>query len=164
MHIIAIAAMSENRVLGNQGKIPWSIPGEQRLFREETLGSPIIMGRKTFESIGRCLPWRRNIVLSNDTQEIMCSWELKPEIYERIDDVLLSLEKDGIEKCYVCGGGQIYRAFFDRGLVDTVILTIVPWIYEWDTFFPEFEDSFQVEKREEYEGFMRVWYEREKKS
>ena len=56
MHIIAIAAMAENRVIGNHGKIPWNIPEEQQFFKKETLGSTVIMGRSTFDSIGRCLP------------------------------------------------------------------------------------------------------------
>ncbi len=129
MQIIAIAAMAENRGIGKDGKIPWYIPEDFKHFKETTLGSPIIMGRKTYDSIGKPLPGRRNIILSTSVRVpedgFFESEEGIPEYFREIDDALWVLQNDGVEKCFVCGGSQIYRAFFDMGLIDEVILSVV---------------------------------------
>ncbi len=160
MYIIAIAAMSENRVLWNQGKIPWKIPEEQQFFKQETLGSPIIMGRKTFESIGRCLPWRRNIVLSRRPFFLEKNNQPAPEVFSDIHDLIAQLVADGEERCYICGWSEIYALFFEQNLVDTVILSCVPWEYVGDAFFPLFEPSFHETRAEDHENFTVKWFDK----
>lgn len=153
MQIIAIAAMDSARGIGKNGKIPWYLPEDFKHFKETTLGCPVIMGRKTYESIGKPLPGRRNIVLSSSISVPEDGFfdpeEWAPEYFREIDDALWVLQNDGIEKCFVCGGSQIYRAFFDIGLVDEVILSVVNGIYEADTYFPKFEKNFREISRED---------------
>tara|TARA_R110002096_G_scaffold173997_4_gene349570 strand:- start:4515 stop:4982 length:468 start_codon:yes stop_codon:yes gene_type:complete len=132
---IAIVAMAANRVIGRNGGLPWQLPDDLKFFKRTTTGSAILMGRKTWDSIGRPLPKRRNIVLS-------CSLESVPEGVDLIrhpDDLeKLSLETD----VYVIGGAMIYDYFFAR--CDEVLLTYVFAEYEGDTFLPPFEEEFQL--------------------
>ena len=158
MHIIAIAAMAENRVIGNHGNIPWNIPEEQQFFKKETLGSTVIMGRSTFDSIGRCLPWRRNIVLSRWKMDFSPSLEKKPEVFHSIEHILTSVAWE--DRCYICWGWQVYTAFFDRGIVDEVILSVIPGEYEGDVIFPAFENNFVLFSEEQHDLFRILRYRR----
>ena len=131
----AIAAMSENRVIGNSGKIPWHIPEDFQWVKQCTEGQAIAMGRKTFESIGRPLPRRENIVISRSVEAIPgCT-------------VLPSLEALEAHPAkghiWIFGGAQIYAAAMDR--IGELYLTVVKGIYEGDAFFPPFEDQFDLE-------------------
>ena len=129
MKIIAIAAMDSARGIGKNGRIPWYISEDWKHFKETTLSFPIIMGRKTYESIGKPLPGRRNIVLSSSVKVPEDGEYIREEgsveCFREIDDALWVLQNDGVEKCFICGGSQIYRAFFDMNLVDEVILSLV---------------------------------------
>ena len=104
---IAIAAMARNRVIGNEGKIPWYIPEDFKHFKETTQGYPIIMGRKTFESIGRILPGRENIVLTRGEFTFP-----GVTVVHSIEELENYLSKNPIEKAYICGGAQSYEEFF----------------------------------------------------
>ena len=148
MEIIAIAAMAKNRVIGNTGMIPWRISEEFKHFKETTLGYPIIMGRVTYLSIGRPLPWRRNIVISREPFD--APWV---EVFSNIDSMLNILEKEGLEKIFICGGSQIYNYFFDNNKIDKVILSIVEGDYQGDAFFPEFEAAFHKIDSIQKDGF-----------
>jgi dihydrofolate reductase len=134
MIISIIAAMSERGVIGNRGAIPWDIPADRRRFRELTMGHTLIMGRKTFESIGRPLPGRRNIVLSRKP-------DYKAEgcvICGSLDEALLACADSG--EVFICGGEELYRKALP--LADNIFLTIVHSDPEGDAFFPPVPDDF----------------------
>lgn len=145
MEIILIAAMNEQRVIGKNNDIPWNVPGEQTRFKEITWGHPMIMGRKTYESIGRALPGRRNIIVTRN-----------PCFQAKGCDVALSLSAGlalcrGDDKVFIIGGEQLFRESIP--LADTLILTIVQIEVEGDTFFPEFsEKEFPLSRSEQVEG------------
>ena len=130
----AIAAMSENRVIGSKGRLPWDLPEEIAWVRQCTKGQIIAMGRRTHEAIGRPLPGRENIVISRSTPEIPGCTVL-PSL-EDLENYLTDKE------IWIFGGSQIYAAAFDR--IDELYLTLVKGTFEGDTFFPPFEDQFEL--------------------
>lgn len=140
MEIIIIVAMAANRVIGYNGTIPWHIPGEQRRFRDATWGWPLIMGRKTYDSIGRPLPGRRNIVITRQVgyQAEGC------ETANSFEEALTLCA--GTAKVFVIGGEQIF--VHSLPVTDTVILTTIPREIEGDTFLPPFEKDFIVVNKE----------------
>ena len=130
MEIILIAAMACNRVIGCDNAIPWDIPGEQARFKKITMGHPLIMGRKTWQSIGRPLPGRRNIVVTRNK-----------DFKAPGGEVVHSLEQGiaacrGGKKIFIIGGEQLYRSGLDQA--DTLILTLLDREVDGDAFFPEF--------------------------
>ena len=129
----AIVAMAENRVIGASGKIPWHLPEDFRFFKQTTLGHAVVMGRKTYESLGKPLPGRTNIVLSRT----MPSTEGVTVVRN-----LEELQKLGIasEELFVIGGTEIYRLLLPE--CDTLFVTHVHRMVEGDTFFPAFENDF----------------------
>ena len=141
MEVVIIAAMSTNRVIGKDQAIPWHIPSELQRFKETTWGYPLIMGRKTFESIGRPLPGRQNIVISRNVDF------RGTEDYETALDLgsALALCADA-EKGFVIGGEQIFVEALP--MTETIILTTISREIDGDTFFPKFEQSFIKISRE----------------
>jgi len=131
--MIAIAAMTPARVIGRGSEIPWRIPGEQKWFKEATLGHPILMGNRTFESIGRPLPGRRNLVVSRSR-----SW---PGV-EMIRDLSQFDPEQYSPEIFVIGGAEIYAQLLDR--CRELLITRVKTKYEGDVFFPEFESKFAL--------------------
>lgn len=132
--LIAIAAMAENRAIGRANKIPWHLPEEFKWFKETTLGHVLIMGRKTFESIGRPLPKRTTIVVSRS--------EFKFEGVLWAPSVVEAIKLAGDRQAFVCGGAQIYEAMLP--LCYDIYLTVVKQqITDADTFLPEFESKFK---------------------
>lgn len=130
MEIILIAAMAANRVIGRGGDIPWDIPGEQTRFKEITMDRSLLMGRKTWESIGKPLPGRRNIVITRN-----------PAFQAPGAEVVHSPDQgfaltEGEEKVFVIGGAQLYQLALERA--DTLILTELEQEVVGDAFFPEF--------------------------
>jgi dihydrofolate reductase len=144
----AIAAMSENRVIGCGGKIPWRLPEDFRFFRQMTVGNIIVMGRRTFQVIGRPLPDRHTIVLSRSfktPRDLLAQPELglfKCGTFE----IASSLEKMGHSRdkrdIFICGGGQVYAEALP--FCSDLYLTLVKRTVEGDTFFPPFEDQFEL--------------------
>ncbi|HKK18002.1 MAG TPA: dihydrofolate reductase [Opitutales bacterium] len=130
----AIAAMSENRVIGNGGDMPWNLPEDFKWFKNKTMGGVLIMGRKTFESIGKPLPGRETFVLSRQSSEIP-----GVECFGDIESLLPRLETD--KTVWIAGGAEIYRQTLDY--CDELFLTRIHRQCEGDTFFPEFEDRFE---------------------
>jgi len=130
-----IAAMSANRVIGREQGIPWHIPAEQRHFRESTWGHPVIMGRKTFDSLGKPLPGRRNIVISRRGPHAMAGCETSPSL-----EAALALCA-GVDKVFIIGGEQLYAQALP--VTDTIILTTIAREVEGDALFPAFEQDFQ---------------------
>ena len=153
--ITLIAAMAENRVIGRDGKVPWHIPEDLRRFREVTMGHPLIVGRRTFESIGRPLPGRTMIVLTRQVHFRPPECQVARDLDEAI---ALAGETDEI---FIAGGGTIYRQALP--LADRVLLTLVPGVYEGDAFFPELPADFVEISREEVPGvpgYLFLTYER----
>ena len=130
---IAVAAMSENRVIGRGGVIPWHLPEDFRWFKRLTMGHTLVMGRKTFESIGRPLPGRQTIVLSRSAREIPGTTTVRSP--DEIDPAATG------EKIFICGGAEIYGQLLPR--CSELFLTTVKKAVEGDRFFPAFEDCFK---------------------
>jgi dihydrofolate reductase len=130
MRIALIAAMTDHRVIGRGGVIPWKIPGEQKLFKRITFGHTVIMGRRTYESIGRPLPGRTNIVVSRNPG-------FRPEgsLAAPGLEAALALCPAGEEEVFIIGGGQLYREALP--ISDRIYLTVVPLTVDGDAFFPE---------------------------
>jgi dihydrofolate reductase len=151
VRLALIAAIARNRVIGRAGTLPWHIPDDLKRFKRLTTGRTVLMGRKTFASIGRPLPHRRNVVIS--TQEIP-----GVESYCLLEDALEAVKND--EQVFVIGGGQLYAALLDRA--DELFLTLVDNDVEGDTFFPPFEHllttRFRESFREAHPGFTFVDY------
>lgn len=130
MEIILIAAMAANRVIGRDNIIPWDIPGEQKRFKETTMGHPMIMGRKTYQSIGRPLPGRRNIVVTRNRNFKADGCEVVHSLEQGLADCREE------QKVFIIGGEQLYCAGLSHA--DTLILTVLDREIEGDAFFPEF--------------------------
>lgn len=127
-----IAAYAKGRVIGKDGRIPWRIPGEQKRFRELTLGHTVIMGRRTFAEIGKPLPGRRTIVLSRDPA-------FQPAGCEAASSLANAIEMAGDTKIFIAGGAGVYAEALPlcRYLYVTEIDADIPG----DTFFPAFDES-----------------------
>jgi dihydrofolate reductase len=141
----AIAAMARNRVIGFNGRIPWHLPADFHWFKRTTLGGTIVMGRKTFESLGKPLPGRRNIVISR-THRFPAV-----ETFESIDAFLG--QKSDTRETWVIGGSQVYEQLLP--LCSDLYLSLVYADPEGDSFFPPFEMDFDlagvVESHPEFE-------------
>ena len=128
----AIAAMAENRTIGFQNRIPWHLPEDFRWFKATTLGHTLVMGRKTYESIGRPLPGRRTLVLSRTPLPDA------PIAYLPSLDALLEVPPQG--DFFICGGAQVYEQALPR--CSELLLTRVKQTVDGDAFFPPFEHLF----------------------
>ena len=142
MEIILIAAMAANRVIGRNNTIPWHIPGEQKRFKEITWGHPLIMGRRTHESIGRPLPGRRNIVVTRNRHYASPGCEIVHSLAEAY--VLCRGEK----RVFNIGGEQLYRQGLNQA--ETLLLTVLKDPVEGDAYFPDFSDEMYVKVSEEH--------------
>lgn len=131
--IIIIAAMAANRIIGSNNTIPWYIPGEQLRFKKITMGYPLIMGRLTWEDIGRPLPGRRSIVLSRNPDFSAP----EAEHTGSLEQALLLCPKE--KKIFIIGGEQVYRSALP--LADKIILTTFSDFVKGDTRFPKFSDN-----------------------
>ena len=134
MQISLIVAMASNRIIGNKGKIPWKIPGEQKMFKKITLGHAVIMGRKTFESIGRPLPERTNIIITRQAEYLAPGCI----ITHNLDQALAACAHDE-DEAFILGGGQLYIEALP--LADRIYLTLIPKVITGDTYFPEFDEA-----------------------
>lgn len=132
----AVVAMASNRVIGKDGDLPWRLPEDMKWFRKLTLGHPIVMGRRTMESLKGPLPKRRNVVISRTAKEVPEGFELVTSCDAALD--LLS----GEETVCVIGGGQIYAEMIPR--CDEVLMSYVYHPYEGDTILPDFEQGFDL--------------------
>jgi dihydrofolate reductase len=146
MLISLIVAMASNRVIGHQGDIPWKIPGEQKMFKEITLGHVVIMGRITYESLACPLPGRTNIVVTRQTdyQAPGCL------IVQDLDGAIKSCPADE-DEAFIIGGGQLYHEAISAA--DRIYLTVLPREIPGDTYFPEIpEADFEIKKSEFIDG------------
>lgn len=131
MHIALIAAMTETGVIGQHNKLPWHIPEELKYFKKMTLDKPIIMGRKTFESMGsRPLPGRQNIILTQDKHFVVPNCI----VVHSIEETLSILGEDKEKEAMIIGGANIYQQFLP--LASRLYLTIIHKVYPGDAYFP----------------------------
>jgi len=153
--IVIIAAVAENdRLIGDGTRLPWHIPEDLRRFKRLTLGHPLLMGRKTFESIlvqfGKPLPGRRHIVLTRNPERIQ---HPAADCFSSIDQALDALKYETI--VHIGGGAAVYEAFLERA--DRLELTIVEGNHTGDTYFPPWKHLvgpvFSLAKRQDREGF-----------
>jgi dihydrofolate reductase len=122
-----IVAMSENRVIGNNNELIWKLSSDLKRFKELTTGHPVVMGRKTYESIGKPLPNRRNIIITRNLE-----YEVNGcEVVSSLEEALLLTNND----CFIIGGGEIYKQSLE--VADKIYLTLVHKDFEGDTTFPE---------------------------
>ncbi len=137
MRISLIAAVAENNVIGRDGALPWRLPGDLRHFREITMGKPVVMGRKTYESIGRALPGRANIVVSRDPDFAPDDALVSRDIDEALTVAAGQAAAAGVTEAMVIGGAAIYAGALDRA--DRIYLTEVQGSVEGDIRFPDFD-------------------------
>lgn len=162
MKISLVAAMSiSDHVIGKDNKIPWKLPSDMKMFKELTSGKAVVMGRKTFESIGRPLPNRTNIVITRNTEYNKHPKCLYAHSIEEAIEISKNLE---IEHLMVIGGSNIYEEFMN--VADELLLTFVLGVFDGDTFFPsansfkefkmiECSDPIKEEKDEFYHVFCK---------
>lgn len=130
----AIAAMSQNRVIGHGNQIPWHLPEDFKWFKKMTLGNVVVMGRKTFESIGRPLPNRTTIILSRSNFQF-------PGV-ATVASLAEVAPLAGDREVFICGGSQIYEQALP--LCSDLYLTVVKRVVDGDAFFPAFEAEFEA--------------------
>lgn len=142
--ISLIVAYAKNQVIGNAGRIPWKIKGEQRRFKELTTGNVVVMGRRSYEEIGKPLPNRLTIVISNTvnyTEENVITARTLTE----------ALDLAGDRHVFISGGARVYEEALP--LVDKMYITEIDLVIEGDTYFPEFDHSLYVkEVNEKFDG------------
>lgn len=130
----AIAAMAKNRIIGNNGKIPWYLPEDFKWFKEQTINGTVIMGRKTFESLRKPLPARNNIVISKTSNfdNVIT--------YSNLNDIPLSTKQK--DSTWIIGGSEIYKQTLPE--CTDLYLSILNENKEGDTYFPDFESYFKL--------------------
>jgi len=145
MKISLIAAMADNRVIGIENRLPWSLPADMKWFRQNTLGKPIIMGRKTFDSIGKALPGRKNIVVTRDMKFSADGCDVVHDI-----ETGLGLVSD-VDEVMIIGGASFYKQTLCKA--DRLYLTLVHAEIEGDAWFPNIDFSNWTEiSRETHEA------------
>ncbi len=145
-----IVAYAKNRVIGNKGQIPWCIKGEQKRFKELTTGNVVIMGRRTYEEIGKPLPNRDTIVVSKTA-----NYQFENCI--TVGSLKEALEAAGNRTVYISGGAGLYKEAIP--FVDKMYITEIDAEIEGDTYFPEFDTSlFQREVEEAFDGELPYQY------
>jgi dihydrofolate reductase len=168
--ISLIAAMAKNRAIGKDNKIPWHLPEDLKHFKALTLGKVILMGRKTYESIGKPLPKRINIVISSNMEIPVSSLDKKDEtmpallVYRDIESAITASQSfinhfELPNEIMIVGGTQIYSQCID--ICDRMYLTVLDSEYEGDAFFPEFDTkNWTTSEEEKHENYRYVTYDR----
>ncbi len=155
MIISIIAAMAENRVIGRNNKMPWNLPSDRKRFHAITRGHPVIMGRKTFESIGRPLSFRANIVLTRRREYAAAGCIIAHDMQSAFAACA------GAGEVFICGGEEVFRETIAN--VDRIYLTVIHRTIEGDAYFPEIPAAFVEVDRQEVQDVMPyalVIYER----
>ncbi len=167
MRTIIISAVAKNGVIGlgsvtksdrkKNGDLPWHISEEFRHFKQTTLGYPIIMGRKSFDALGKPLPKRENIVISRNRGLVYPFNDIK--IFNSLNKAFEYCEEKQYEKIFVIGGGQIYAQAINQ--VDEMIISKLDFDAEGEVFFPTFDEhEWEIVKRDKREQFEIFWYKR----
>lgn len=152
--ISLIVAHDKNRVIGYEKKMPWHLPGELKYFKEQTMGKPMIMGRKTFESIGRPLPGRRNIVITRNE-----NYNAEGiEVVSSLEEALKLVSKE--QEIMIIGGEQIFKLALP--IADRLYITKIDYEFQGDTFFPQYGDEWTMisisEPIEVPDGYAYTYY------
>lgn len=150
-NISLVVAYDNNRAIGRNNQLLWHLPNDLKHFKKITMGKPIIMGRKTFESIGRPLPGRDNLVISSNTK-----WLTKEQlntdnlrVFSSIAEVCDYIENSNYSEIMIIGGGEIYRQFLSRA--NKIYLTVVDAEFQdADVFFPQLDDSWHIVSSEQF--------------
>lgn len=135
VRVTLVAAMGRNRVIGVDGDLPWRLPADLRAFRKATLGKPVIMGRKTWDSIGQALPGRENIVISRNRRLAPQGARCCPDLATALREVAAS----GAPEAMVIGGESLYKQALP--LADELLLTLVHAEPAGDSFFPQYDEA-----------------------
>lgn len=139
-----IAAVAQNNVIGNNGTLPWNIPDEMELFKQATMGNAVIMGRKTFDSIGRPLVGRENVVLSHAGS---------------INSIEKALEQTKGKRTFVIGGASVYAQMMP--LAQEMRISHLHKAFEGDCYFPEIDKNiWQITEQQEFPDFIHITYTR----
>ncbi|WP_226668338.1 dihydrofolate reductase [Microbulbifer aggregans] len=152
-----IVAMARNRAIGRENALPWRISGDLQFFKRTTLGKPVVMGRKTFESIGRPLPGRENIVITRNPDWRADGVTVVPDLEQALQVANTVASKEGAEEVMVIGGAQVYQQAM--ALAARLYVTEVAAEVEGDAFFPEIDHSWQESSRECYPASERDEFE-----
>lgn len=155
MHIIIIAAVAENNVIGKDNKIPWHYKEDFQHFKALTSGHIVVMGRKTYESIGKPLPNRTNIVVSRnkELQILGCA------VAESLTKAIHTAKKNNAQKCFIIGGSSLYAEALL--IADQLELTHVHKVVDGDTYFPTWnKDEWKETERQDFQEFSFVTYTR----
>ncbi|MCF8412535.1 MAG: dihydrofolate reductase [Melioribacteraceae bacterium] len=134
MEKIIISAVSQNNVIGRNGKLPWHIPEELQFFKKTTLKHAVLMGRKTYDSIGQPLPQRLNIILTQSSAHSDFESLIFTNSIQDAFDISLSKKH---KKCFIIGGESIFNQTLE--LCDRIIISRIPDKFEGDTYFPKIE-------------------------
>ena len=156
MKVYQIVAVAKNGVIGKDNRLPWHLPADLKHFKKRTLGSTVIMGRRTFESIGKPLPGRENFVISRTFRPAGGHLFF-------FDSIEKALEAVKTQEAYIIGGADIFKQTL--GLIDGIYLTRIDQEYEGDAFYPEIPDDFEeveVEALQSEPKAAVVYYERKK--
>lgn len=136
-----IVATSKNRVIGDSNNLIWHLPADLKRFKELTTGNSIVMGRKTYESIGRPLPNRRNIIITRDVK-----YDVEGcEVVNSLEEALMICNNN----CFIIGGGEIYKQ--SMSIADQIYLTLVHEDFEGDTEFPEIGSEWKMVTSQDFE-------------
>jgi dihydrofolate reductase len=141
MKISMIAAMANNRVIGKDNQMPWHLPADLKHFKAVTLGKPVIMGRLTYESIGKALPGRKNIVISSNE-----AYLLNDAVVANSCEAALNIASLEAQEVMIIGGGAIYKAFLPQA--DQLYLTYINAQIDGDSQFPDYEAAAKWEVTE----------------
>lgn len=149
MKVSLIVAMSQNRVIGRENQMPWHLPDELKYFKRVTMGKPVLMGRNTFESIGKVLPGRPNIIITRNPDYEAEGISVVTSVEDALDLADQLTGHDANAEAMVIGGAQIFAATLP--IADRLYLTEVHAVVEGDVFFPEFPpERWRLVSREEH--------------
>jgi dihydrofolate reductase len=163
MKLALVAAVAENGVIGTDGGMPWHHPEDLRRFKATTTGHPVILGRRTYESIvarlGHPLPDRTSVVLSTRDLDLPEGAVHAPDVGTALDLARTDCAERGVETAYVAGGATVYEQFLPRA--DRLLLTEIHEAHDGDTYFPAWDrDGWREIDREDREALSFVVYER----
>jgi dihydrofolate reductase len=144
MRISAIAAMSKNRVIGKDNQLPWHLPADMKFFQRTTKGHHVIMGRKNYQSLGKPLSDRTNIVITRNPNFVSSGCL----VVHTLEEALALAHRAGEEEAFIIGGGEIYRLAMDY--LDRIYLTTIDLVIHGDVSFPEFDQAQWHLVQEEY--------------
>ena len=155
--LILVAAYDKEQGIGRNGQLAWNHPSDLKSFRETTMGGWIVMGRMTWLSIGRSLPGRQTVVISNSELDLPEGvWQ-----FGSLEEVIALANAGNVPEIFVCGGAFLYEAAIDRA--DILVLTMIPGYHRCDRFFPDWtERDFEFHSETHLEGGLRrqVWRRR----